>query len=81
MAPKEIPDMTEAFHFSIAWSLVEPSEEVMALTKRVMEEGRGGDEVKGVEVTVQEVKVKIGNVVKGVELVREREEGGGLFGL
>lgn len=76
----DMPDLTEAFHFSVAWSLAAPSEEVKELTKGVMEAWK--ESVEGVMVSVQEVKVKIGNVVSEVELSKRGQvEGGSLFGL
>lgn len=75
----DIPDLTDAFHFSIAWTLTAPSEEVKEMTKKVMEEIKEG--LESLEVGVEEVKVKIGNVVSEVELGKEVVEGGKLFGL
>ncbi|KAL2180205.1 U6 snRNA phosphodiesterase Usb1, partial [Thermothelomyces heterothallicus CBS 202.75] len=58
----------EAFHVSIAWSFAEPTEELVRATERVFGSQEIIDKIREIEIPVEGVKVKIGNVVTHVAL-------------
>ncbi|KAL2135506.1 hypothetical protein VTI74DRAFT_8237 [Chaetomium olivicolor] len=58
----------EAFHVSIAWSFAQPTEELNRLTEKVFVEGKAEKTIAQLQVPVEGVKVKIGNVVTHVPL-------------
>lgn len=65
-------DYGDAFHVSIAWSLTAPED---------MEVESGGlGEVENVDIEVEEMKVKIGNVITTLELGKGEVRRGGIYG-
>lgn len=72
-------DRSDAFHFSIAWSLKAPSAEIEAFTQKVFEDCQ--KQIGKIEVKVNELKNKVGNVVHGIDLARKGSESSSLFGL
>lgn len=58
----------EAFHVSIAWSFAEPTEELLSLTEQVFGDPAVQQKIQEIEIPVEGVKVKIGNVVTHVPL-------------
>lgn len=76
-----------AFHVSLAWSFAEPTDEIRARTAAVFarEEEQWREEVAGIRIPVDGVKVKIGNVVTDVPLAKTGESSSGrsmgLFGV
>lgn len=58
----------DRFHFSIGWQLEEPSDRQMKLTG--LDDAKVLEEVKGIRVKVDSVKVKIGNTITSVSLRR-----------
>jgi hypothetical protein len=59
---REIPDCSDSFHVSLAWSLKKPSDN--AINQAVIV-----DELKQLAVTFDSVKVKIGNILTSVPLL------------
>ncbi|XDG08397.1 hypothetical protein ABKA04_008012 [Annulohypoxylon sp. FPYF3050] len=57
-----------AFHISIAWSFAPPTLEVRRRTEEVFSRHATRDEIRGLRVCVDGIKVKIGNVVTHVPL-------------
>ncbi|KAH6853571.1 hypothetical protein B0I37DRAFT_420544 [Chaetomium sp. MPI-CAGE-AT-0009] len=58
----------EAFHVSIAWSFAEPTEELVRATERVFGGRDTQQKLREVQIPVEGIKVKIGNVVTNVAL-------------
>lgn len=71
-------DSSEAFHISIAWTLLPPDQELIEATERLM--ANELTEVKQIQIRTEEIKAKIGNVVTNVSLPIGITEGKGLFG-
>jgi hypothetical protein len=72
----------DAFHVSIAWSFAEPDEELRKKTAEVFADPRSGDAIRQMEMQVDNVKVKIGNVVNHIPLTRgSKTRLRGLFGV
>lgn len=61
-------EVGDAFHVSIAWSFAETTEELKRVTERVFGETGVRRRIEEVEIPVEGVKVKIGNVVTHVAL-------------
>ncbi|GAB1310252.1 poly(U)-specific 3'-to-5' RNA exonuclease [Madurella fahalii] len=61
-------EVGEAFHVSIAWSFTEPTGELKRATERIFGERGVKERIKEVQIPVEGVKVKIGNVVTHVPL-------------
>jgi hypothetical protein len=59
---QEIPDCSESFHISLAWSLKKPSNSAIDPAVTV-------DELKQLNVLFDAVKVKIGNILTSVPLL------------
>jgi hypothetical protein len=57
-----------AFHVSIAWSFAEPTAELVRVTEEVFQGLEATKRMREVQVPVDGVKVKIGNVVTHVGL-------------
>jgi hypothetical protein len=57
-----------AFHVSIAWSFAEPTEDLVRATEEVFQGAEATRRMREVQVPVEGVKVKIGNVVTHVGL-------------
>jgi hypothetical protein len=75
-----------AFHVSIAWSFAKPTEELKSVTEKVFGEQVAKERIQEVEIPVEGVKVKIGNVVTHVALPQPGRRASGkasrnLFGL
>jgi hypothetical protein len=71
-------DFSNAFHISIAWTLEQPDQDLLDVTKSV-----ATDQLKAareVAVKVEEIKAKVGNVVTNIPLPKNMVEGKGLFG-
>lgn len=75
---EEKQDLSDSFHVSIAWTLEEPSEEVMELARASA--GNAFENVKGITFRVDEIKAKVGNVITTVKLPLKVVEGPNLFG-
>ncbi|KAK3300197.1 U6 snRNA phosphodiesterase Usb1 [Chaetomium fimeti] len=58
----------EAFHVSIAWSFAEPTEELVRATEQVFGGRDTQQKLREVQIPVESIKVKIGNVVTNVAL-------------
>ncbi|KAK4129413.1 hypothetical protein N657DRAFT_660773 [Parathielavia appendiculata] len=58
----------EAFHVSIAWSFVEPTEELVRVTEQVFGSCSAKKRMRELRIPVEGVKVKIGNVITHVVL-------------
>ncbi|KAK4136589.1 hypothetical protein BT67DRAFT_488054 [Trichocladium antarcticum] len=67
-----------AFHVSIAWSFAEPTEELRAATEQIFGEKGVGEKLHDVEIPVDGVKVKIGNIVTHVALPQPGRQAGGM---
>jgi hypothetical protein len=74
-----LSDFSTAFHISIAWALEKPSSPVADLTRAAI-----NDEIleslKRVPITVDALKIKVGNIVTSVSLPLKAVEGKSLFG-
>lgn len=65
--PDSLPsDATNAFHFSIAWTLEKPDLELIDYTDALQKSEC--DDVKKVTVKVEEIKAKVGNIVSIMRL-------------
>ncbi|KAG4440967.1 hypothetical protein IFR05_003531 [Cadophora sp. M221] len=62
----EIQDATDAFHISLAWTLQDPSQELLELTESVAKDHL--NRLQNIEVSVKEIKCKVGNVVTSISL-------------
>jgi U6 snRNA phosphodiesterase len=76
---KGMHDASSAFHVSIAWTLEAPSNAMIDTTNSVAI--NEFEVAKKASIGVQEIKVKVGNVVTNVRLARNVPEGIGLLGL
>ena len=74
----KVQDLSDAFHFSIAWTLSPPSQELLELTKTSLENDFKG--ITDVRVGIEEVKAKIGNAVTSISLAKAQVESKALFG-
>lgn len=75
----DMADLSNAFHVSIAWTLLPPDRELIEATERLT-----ADElmkVKQIRIKTEEIKAKIGNAVTNVPLTVGITEGKSLFGL
>ncbi|KAK2625564.1 hypothetical protein QTJ16_004876 [Diplocarpon rosae] len=61
-------DATAAFHISLAWTLEQPSQELLELTKTIT--GNRLDDIKQIQVQIKEIKCKVGNNVTSMSLPR-----------
>ncbi|TLD29218.1 hypothetical protein PspLS_03614 [Pyricularia sp. CBS 133598] len=71
----------DRFHVSIAWSFVEVTGSLQSRTNAMYENFR--DQVAAMEIPIESVKVKIGNVITSLSLAeyrQKRSETGSLFG-
>ena len=73
----KVQDVSGAFHISIAWTLHPPTEQLLEITKAVADQS---SDVYQIQVRVEEVKAKGGNVVTNIPLPQNIREGKGLFG-
>ncbi|QSZ29544.1 hypothetical protein DSL72_004059 [Monilinia vaccinii-corymbosi] len=74
----DMVDLSEAFHMSIAWTLLSPDQELIDATERLTSTEL--TKVKKIQVMTEEIKAKIGNVVTSVSLPVSVMEGKSLFG-
>lgn len=72
-------EVSDAFHVSFAWSLEQPNDAMLDATKSVSVK-EFEDATKAL-ISVEEIKVKVGNVVTKVPLARNVSERIGLLGL
>lgn len=72
-------DLSAAFHISIAWTLTEPSLELVELTKSMTH--NQFDRIKKIEISVEEIKAKVGNFVTSMPLPKSVAVRKGLFGV
>ena len=70
------PDMSSSFHISIGWTLNAPSRDIMLRLNAVVEKM-----TTDFEVSVNMVKVKIGNGITAVSLSSKIEASGGIISL
>ncbi|KAL3422162.1 hypothetical protein PVAG01_06318 [Phlyctema vagabunda] len=75
-----VPDLSDAFHVSIAWTLAQPSDDLIAYTKSVLEHKTRFSNVRGLQVKVGEIKAKVGNLVTNMRLPNRMQESRGMFG-
>lgn len=73
-----MPEVSDAFHVSIAWTLEPPCSELLATTKSMAVDGF--EDVKNISFRVDEMKAKVGNVVTNIPLPRNAVEGKALWG-
>ncbi|KAG4034940.1 hypothetical protein MFRU_002g02890 [Monilinia fructicola] len=71
-------DLSDSFHISIAWTLLSPDQELIDATERLVSNEL--TKVKHIQIHIEEVKAKIGNVVTNVPLPVSVTEGKSLFG-
>lgn len=77
--PADVQDVHEAFHFSIAWTLQPPSTPVSTFTQDLS--AKYLPEMGKLQVKVDELKVKIGNVVTSIPFSKDVVAGTSLFGI
>ncbi|TGO30606.1 hypothetical protein BPAE_0004g00630 [Botrytis paeoniae] len=75
----DVADLSDAFHISIAWTLLPPDQELIEATERLT--ANELMKVKQIQIKTEEIKAKIGNVVTNVPLPVGITEGKSLFGL
>ncbi|KAF7911075.1 uncharacterized protein EAF01_002583 [Botrytis porri] len=75
----DMADVSDAFHISIAWTLLPPDQELIEATERLT--ANELLKVKQIQIKTEEIKAKIGNVVTNVPLPVGITEGRSLFGL
>lgn len=71
-------DVSSAFHISVAWTLGAPTKELLESTKTVASDHMKG--ISHVQLRIEEMKSKVGNVVTSIPLPRTVAMGKGLFG-
>ena len=69
-------DRPSQFHISIGWTLKAPSEEMVSMLRIRLK-----DQAIGFHVSVDTVKVKIGNGIIAVPLLSKVEASGGILGM
>ncbi|KAL8822858.1 MAG: hypothetical protein Q9191_006414 [Dirinaria sp. TL-2023a] len=70
----EQADMSSNFHISIGWSLAKPTEDAVRRLDEVADE-----ELSGIKLDVNCIKIKIGNAVTAVPLKSGSERANGIF--
>lgn len=75
----EYEDASDAFHFSIAWTLQNPDAGLQQFTHTLKTEQL--DDFAGIRVKVTEIKAKVGNIVSNMTLPADIGFGKGLFGV
>ena len=70
----EQSDMSSNFHISIGWSLRKPSEEIIRKLDQVTDE-----DLSGLRLEVNSIKIKIGNTVTAVPLTSGLELSNGIL--
>lgn len=76
---KNLQDLSTAFHVSIAWTLTAPSEEVVEWTKSVSADKFG--KIKQIQISIEEIKAKVGNNVTSISLPKSVTVEKSLFGV
>lgn len=71
-------EVSGAFHISIAWTLEQPSFQLLAATKSMAADEF--EDVGKVSFRVEEMKAKVGNIVTNIRLPRNVVEGKALWG-
>ena len=71
-------DRSSAFHFSIAWTLEPPDDDLLKVTEAASNQMH---EAHKISVKVEDVKAKIGNVITSIPLLSKAVESKGLFGI
>ena len=71
-------EVSGAFHVSIAWTLEQPSFQLLAATKSMAV--NEFEDVGKVSFRVEEMKAKVGNIVTNIRLPRNVVEGKALWG-
>ena len=74
----EMHDRSNAFHFSVAWSLEPPDKDLIQTTTALAVSQMKG--VHTIKVKVEDIKAKIGNNVTSIHLQSKIGESKGLFG-
>ncbi|PBP22459.1 hypothetical protein BUE80_DR006667 [Diplocarpon rosae] len=69
----DMQDATAAFHISLAWTLEQPSRELLELTKTIPRNHLR--DMKQIQVQIEEIKCKVGNNVTSMSLPRNIFEG------
>jgi hypothetical protein len=72
-------DISDAFHISIAWTLSSPSQGLLELTESTTVDYR--KEISRIQVKIEEIKSKVGNLVTNIPLPETVSVGKGLFGI
>ncbi|EKD18215.1 hypothetical protein MBM_03987 [Drepanopeziza brunnea f. sp. 'multigermtubi' MB_m1] len=62
----QMQDATDAFHVSLAWTLQSPSDEILELTEMATKDHLDG--IQAIQLRVEEIKCKVGNVVTSMPL-------------
>jgi U6 snRNA phosphodiesterase len=75
----DMKDVSDAFHISIAWTLTEPGLELQELTKAMVTDHM--KDLSQIQVKIEEIKSKVGNLVTNISLPRTVSVGKGLFGI
>lgn len=75
----DMKDVSDAFHISIAWTLTKPNPELLELTKTMVTDYM--KDLCQIQVKVEEIKSKVGNLVTNISLPRTVSVGKGLFGI
>lgn len=70
--PSKRDPIEDQFHSSIAWCLEPPNEPAGALVNRDIEVAMSG--VRSIDVKMDSVKVKMGNVITSLDLGKRRED-------
>lgn len=73
----DMKDVSDAFHISIAWTLTEPDLELQELTKAMVMDHM--KDLSQIQVKIEEIKSKVGNLVTNISLPRTVSVGKGLF--
>lgn len=73
-----LQDVSDAFHISIAWKLEPPNQELIDFVKKEVEKS---ELVKQIDVRVDEIKAKLGNVVMSISLPKNVVEDRGFYEL
>ncbi|KAK0118157.1 poly(U)-specific 3'-to-5' RNA exonuclease [Cadophora gregata] len=68
----DMQDATDALHISLAWTLQSPSQELLELTDHVAKDHL--DLLQKIEVSIAEIKCKVGNIVTSMPLPRHASE-------
>ena len=70
---------SDAFHISIAWTLSSPSQGLLEMTESITVDYM--KEISRIQVKIEEIKSKVGNLVTNIRLPKTVSVGKGLFGV